>query len=159
MSAGVPADIPIVGAMSETIDRYAVQVDWPTVVPLGDTLAVSTAGAFDDRWVDAFEVVLGEHEHRSAGRKWRRIDFDQGAGDDAGVLDLYVRGIEPDAEAPELRRTVDDLVRGANDVARVGTHVYHLARELREAPAEGPRGSVPPPTFDPLADELDADAA
>jgi hypothetical protein len=158
METSIPADIRLAGPMSETIDRYDVQVDWPTVAPLGDTLAVSTAGGFDDRWVEAFEVVLGEHEHQAAARKWRRIDFER-AGDEDNVLDLYVRGIEPDAQAPELRRTVDDLVRAANDVARVGTHVYHLARELRQVEPEGPRGSVPPPTFDPLADELDADAA
>jgi hypothetical protein len=38
--------------------------------------------------------------------------------------------------------------------------VYELARELRQPQPAAPRSSsVPPPTFDPLEDELGADAA
>jgi hypothetical protein len=37
--------------------------------------------------------------------------------------------------------------------------VYELARELRQSKQAAPQGSVPPPTFDPLEDELDANAA
>ena len=145
--------------MTDGNDRYDVQVDWPTVVPLGDMLAVNTEDGFDDRWVEAFEVVLGEHECRATGRKWSGIDFECTSGDEDGALVLYVRGIEPGAQSSELRRTVDYLVQAANEVAQVGTHVYHLARELRQVEPAGPRPSVPPPSFDPLADELDADAA
>lgn len=146
--------------MSDGNYRYDVQVDWPTVVPLGDTLAVNAEdGFFDDRWVEAFEVVLGEHERRATGWKWSGIDFECASGDEDGTLVLYVRGIEPGAQSSELRRVVDDLVQAANEVAPVGTHVYHMARELRQVEPAGPRPSVPPPALDPLADELDADAA
>jgi hypothetical protein len=37
--------------------------------------------------------------------------------------------------------------------------VYELARELRQPTQAAPQGSVPPPTFDPLEEELDANAA
>jgi hypothetical protein len=138
--------------------RYDVQVDWPSVVPLGDTLSVSADGGFDDRWIDAFKVVLSEHARKAGGQRWRRIDYQQ-AGDEDSKLTLFVRQIQPDAGAFEIRRTVDGLVDAANTVAQVGTHVYELARELRQTDPEGERESVPPPTFDPLADELDATAA
>jgi len=144
--------------MSDGNDKYDVRVDWPTVVPMGDTLAVSTEDRFDDRWVEAFEVVLHEHEREAIDRKWSRIDFECGSGEDTSFV-LFVKHIEPEAQSFELRRTIDDLVQAANTVAQVGTHVYELARELREPESPGERPSIPPPTFDPLADELGADAA
>ena len=137
---------------------YSARVDWQTVVPMGDTLAVSTDGDLDDAWVNAFQVVLEEHERREADRSWSGIDFKY-AGAEDGEFVLFVRQIEPDAQSIELRTTVEELVSAANGVARVGTHVYELARELREPESAAPRGSVPPPPFDPLNDELDADAA
>jgi hypothetical protein len=138
-------------------DSGDVRVDWQTAVAIGDTLAVGTDEGFDDRWAEAFQVVLDEHERQADARSWGEIDFDHGAGE--GTLRLLVREIEPGTGASELREAVEDVVEAANRAARVGTHVYELARELRRPPPEGPRGSVPPPSLDPLADELDADAA
>jgi hypothetical protein len=139
-------------------DRYDVQVDWHTVVPLGDTLAIRTHDGFDDRWVEALEVVLDEHE-RVAHSRWGAIDFDYSSGENDVKFALFVRQIEPGVQSFELRRTIDDLVRAANTVAQVGTHVYELARELRQPEPAGPRPSTPPPPFDPLSDELPADVA
>ena len=144
--------------MSDSNHRYDVQAHWPTVVPLGDTLVISTNGGVDERWVEALEVVLDEHERRASDRKWSRIDFED-PSDEQAKLVLYVRKIKPEARSFELRRTIDELVKAANTVAQVGTHVYELARELRELESATPRQSTPPPSFDPLADELDADAA
>ena len=138
--------------MSDSNDKYAVRVDWTTVVPLGDTLAVNTDEGFDDRWVEAFEVVLDEHERQANDRKWSGIDFDC-ASDEEGRFVLFMREIDPEARSVELRRTMDDLMKAANTVAQVGTHVYELARELREPEPATPQVSTPPP-FDPLADEL-----
>jgi hypothetical protein len=145
--------------VSEKNHNYDVQVDWPTVAPLGDTLAVSTGSGVDDQWVDAFEVVLREDEARQADRTWRRIEFEQGSGDYVGTVDVLVREIEPGTESAAVRRTVEELVRSANTVARVGTHVYELARELRQTEPPAPRVSTPPPSRDPLDDELRLDAA
>ena len=50
--------------MNATKAKYDVQVDWTTVIPVGDTLTVRTVGRVDDRWAKAFEVVLHEHQHR-----------------------------------------------------------------------------------------------
>jgi hypothetical protein len=144
--------------VSEGNGRYDVQVDWSTVTPLGDTLSIRAQDGFDDRWVEAFEVVLDEHERQVVDRKWTGIDFEYASGEPDRRFVLLVRGIEPDARSFEVRRTVDDVVEAANTVARVGTHVYELARELRRPEPGAERGSVPPP-LDPLADELDADAA
>ena len=144
--------------MSDSNHQYDVQAHWPTVVPLGDTLAISTDGDPDARWVEAFEVVLDEHERRASERRWSRIDFED-PSDEQDKLVLYVRKINPEARSLELRRTIDELVKAANTVAQVGTHVYELARELREPESVTSRPSTPPPSFDPLADELDADAA
>ena len=152
--------------MSDSNDTYDVHADWTTVVPLGDMLAIRAAGGFDDRWVEAFEVVLDEHERQAIDQSWSGIDFEYTSDEQDVKFALLVREIEPGARSLELRRTVDGLVQAANAVARVGTHVYELARELRQpepaAPAVDPvpprDGSVPPP-FDPLEDELDADAA
>lgn len=138
-------------------DSCDVRVDWQTAVAIGDTLAVGTDEGIDDRWVEAFRVVLDEHERRHGARGWGEIDFDHIPGE--GELRLLVREIEPGTGASELREAVEDVVEAANRAARVGTHVYDLARELRRPEPEGPRGSVPPPSLDPLADELDADAA
>jgi hypothetical protein len=138
--------------VSDSNDKYDVRVDWTTVVPLGDTLAVSTDEGFDDRWVEAFEVVLDEHERQANDRKWSGIDFDYASEEEARFV-LFMREIEPEARSVELRRTMDDLVKAANTVALVGTHVYELARELREPEPATPQVSTPPP-FDPLADEL-----
>jgi hypothetical protein len=139
--------------------KYNVQVAWPTVVPLGDTLAVNAAGTVDQRWAQAFEVVLDEYGHQTNQRKWGSIDFEFASdGTDAGFV-FFVRQIQPETRSFEVRNTVEDLVKAANTVAHVGTHVYELARELREAETAAPRGSVPPPAFDPLEDELDATAA
>jgi hypothetical protein len=144
--------------VSDRNQQYDVQAQWPTVVPLGDTLAISTDGGVDARWVEAFEVVLDEHERGPSDRKWGRIDFED-PSDGQDELVLYVRRISPEARSFELRRTIDELLKAANTVAQVGTHVYELARELRELESATPRPSTPPPPFDPLADELDADAA
>jgi hypothetical protein len=144
--------------VSDSNHQYDVQAHWPTVVPLGDTLAISTDGGFDARWVEAFEVVLDEHERRASDRKWSRIDFED-SSDEQNKLVLYVRKINPETRSFELRRTIDELVKAANAVAQVGTHVYELARELREPESATSRPSTPPPPFDSLADELDADAA
>jgi len=144
--------------VSESNDKHDVRVDWATVVPQGDTLSISMDGGVDARWVEAFEVVLDEHERQAFDRAWSTIDFRHPSDEEVGFV-LFVRGIEPEARSFELRRTVDDLVEAANTVAQVGTHVYELARELREPESPGSRESIPPPTYDPLADELSADAA
>lgn len=138
-------------------DTCDVRVDWQTSVAIGDTLAVGTGDVLDDRWFDALRVVLDEDERRAGPRSWGEIDFDYGA--DEGTLRLLVREIAPEAGAAELRRAVEDVVEAANRAARVGTHVYELAQELRRPQPEAPRESIPPPPLDPLADELDADAA
>jgi hypothetical protein len=104
--------------------------------------------------------VLDEHERQPTDRKWSGIDFQYASEEADAEFVLLVREIEPGTQSFELRRAVDDLVEAANTVARVGTHVYELARELRQASPAAPRSSsVPPPTFDPLEDELGADAA
>jgi hypothetical protein len=143
--------------VSNANDSCDVRVDWQTAVAIGDTLAVGTDEGFDDRWVEAFRVVLDEHERQDGAPSWGEIDFDYVAAD--GALRLLVREIEPETGASELREAVEGVVEAANRAARVGTHVYDLACELRRPHAEAPRGSVPPPPLDPLADELDADAA
>jgi hypothetical protein len=140
-------------------DKHGVKVDWTTVVPLGDTLSINADGAFDDRWVEAFEVVLDEHERQATDAKWGGIDFEYDPDDKAPKFVLLVKKIQPEVKAHELRRTVDDLVKAANTVAQVGTHVYELARELRQPEAAAPQGSTPPPSFDPLDEALQADAA
>jgi hypothetical protein len=145
--------------MSDSNDKYDVQVDWPTVVPLGDTLAIRTDDSFDDRWVEAFEVVLDEHERQATDREWNGIDFEYASDEKEVKFVLFVRDIEPGARSFELRGAIDDLVKAANTAAQVGTHVYELARELRQPQSETPRPSMPPPSFDPLEDELSADAA
>jgi hypothetical protein len=145
--------------VSENNRTYDVQVDWPTVVPLGDTLAVSTGNGFDDQWAQAFDVVLREQESRPGDRGWRRIDFEHGSDAYGATFDIFVRAVDPGTESAEVRRAVEELVRSANTVARVGTHVYELARELRQTEPEGPRVSTPPPARDPLDDELRLDAA
>jgi len=144
--------------VSDRNQQYDVQAQWPTVAPLGDTLAIATDGGVDARWVEAFEVVLDEHERRPSDRKWGRIEFED-PSDEQAELVLYVRRIRPEARSFELRRTIDELLNAANTVAQVGTHVYELARELRELESATSGPSTPPPPFDPLADELDADAA
>ena len=144
--------------MSEKAKKYEVKLDWATIVPLGDTLAINASDGFDDRWVEAFEVVLDEHERRSTARRWGPIDFEYASGDDAKFV-LLVKRIRPQARAFELKATMDELVQTANTVAKVGTHVYELACELRRPPSGVVRESTPPPAFDPLANELDADAA
>jgi hypothetical protein len=141
------------------IDNYDVRVNWAEVVPSGDTLAIRTTDGFDDRWVEAFEVVLDEHERQATDRRWSGIDFEYASDEDDARFVVLMREVEPGTNAFELRRAVDDLVGAANTVARVGTHVYELARELRQPQPVEPRSSVPPPGFDPLADELGADAA
>jgi hypothetical protein len=148
------------GKVNDGSDSYDVQVDWPTVLPLGDTLCVHVDGGVDDQWAEAFAVVLDEYTRQTTDQKWRRIDFEYASDENEPRFVVFVRHIQPEAGSFEVRRTLDDLADGANTVAQVGTHVYELARELREAsePAT-PRGSVPPPTFDPLEDELDANAA
>jgi hypothetical protein len=144
--------------VSDSNHNYDVRVDWPTAVPHGDTLAISTDGGFDDRWVEAFEVVRDEHE-RQATDRWSGIDFRYASDEKEAKLLLFVREIEPGTESSDLRRTVDDLVTATNTVAQVGTHVYELARELRQPPPAAPPGSIPPPSRDPLDDELGLDAA
>ena len=160
--------------MSEGKRQYGVQVDWTTVVPLGDTLAIGTSAGVDEQWVKAFEVVLDEHERQETDRGWRDIEFEYASDENAPQLGMYVREIQPTVQADELRQTVDGLVMAANSVAQVGTHVYELARELRQPkaspaakragskPETAPgtrRPSTPPPPFDPVGDELRADAA
>jgi hypothetical protein len=144
--------------LSDSNDHYDVRVDWTTVVPLGDTLAVSTGSGPDDRWARAFEVVLDDHASQASERPWGRIDFEDASDENGGRFVLYVRRIEPGAQAFELRWTINELVKSANMVAQVGTHVYELARELRESESEARQSSVPPP-IDPLDDELDQAAA
>ena len=144
--------------MSENNHKYDVRVDWTTAAALGDTLAIGTDDGLDDQWVEAFTVVLEEHERRTAERKWSGIDFEHASDEEETDFVLYVRNVEPEARSFELRRIIDDLVKATNTVAQVGTHVYDLARELREPQTATPRASVPPPAFDPLADELRADA-
>jgi hypothetical protein len=138
--------------------NYQVQVDWASVIPLGDTLSARTDGRVDDRWAKAFEVVLHEHQHRFVPREWGRIDFEYVTAEKQAHVVLYVRAIQPGARSNDLRRTLDNLVKVACTVAQVGPHVYELARELREPPAAaaaGARGeSTPPPPA-----ELRADAA
>jgi hypothetical protein len=143
--------------VTATKPNYQVQVDWPSVVPLGDTLSVKTDGRIDDRWAKAFEVVLHEHQHRFVPREWGRIEFEYVTSTKPPHLMLYVRAIQPGARSNDLRRTLDHLVKITSTVAEVGPHVYELARELREPPAAAasPRGeSTPPPPA-----ELRADAA
>jgi hypothetical protein len=144
--------------VSDGNGRYDVQVDWSTVTPLGDTLAVKAQDGFDDQWVQAFEVVLDEHERPAPGRRWTGIDFEYVGDEPNRRLVVLVRGIAPEARAVDVRRAVDNVVEATNTVARVGTHVYEIARELRQPEPGSGRGSVPPP-LDPLVDELDADAA
>jgi hypothetical protein len=144
--------------LSDSKDHYDAQVDWTSVAPIGDTLAVSTGSGLDDRWARAFEVVLDDHETQATERPWGRIDLEDASDENSGRFVLLVRQIEPEAKAFELRWTINELVKSANTVARVGTHVYELARELREPEPETRHGSVPPP-IDPLDDELDQDAA
>jgi hypothetical protein len=141
--------------MSERNDSYDVKVDWPTVVPLGDTLAIRAGDGFDDRWAKAFDVVLDDHQHRTSHPEWGKIDFDYASNQEETRFVLYVRSIRQEAKATELRRTLDDLVKTANTVAHVGPHVYELARELREPPATGPRQSSPPPA-EPVAEDSEA---
>ncbi len=131
--------------MTPTKAKYDVQVDWSTVVPVGDTLSVQTAGRVDDRWAKAFEVVLHEHQHRTAPREWGRIDFEYASGERQPHMALYVRAIKAEARSVDLRRTLDGVVSISNSVAQVGPHVYELARELREPPAAPSTESTPPP--------------
>jgi hypothetical protein len=128
------------------IRKYEAHIDWATVIPVGDTLSVLTAGRVDDRWAKAFEVVLHEHQHRTAPREWGRIDFEYASGEREPHLVLYVRAIKPEARSVDLRRTLDGVVSVANSVAQVGPHVYELARELREPlVADTSKESTPPP--------------
>ncbi len=132
--------------MTATKHTKEVQVDWQTVVPLGDTLSVRTDAAVDTSWAKAFEVVLHEHQHRTPNREWGRIDFEYGSGEKQAPLVLYVRAIKPGARSLDVRRTLDGIVKVSNTVAQVGPHVYELAHELREPPpAPGARQSTPPP--------------
>jgi hypothetical protein len=131
--------------MTPTKAKYDVQVDWSTVVPVGDTLTVQTSGRIDDRWAKAFEVVLHEHQHRTAPREWGRIDFEYATGERNPHMAFYVRAIKPEARSVDLRRTIDGVVSISNSVAQVGPHVYELARELREPAAAPSNASTPPP--------------
>jgi hypothetical protein len=139
-------------------------MDWATVVPLGDTLAVNAVNAvngvngLDERWVEALEVVLDEHQRQVSGQLWGRFDFEYEPGEKGADFVLYMKEIKPGVQSVEVRTTVNDVVKAANSVARVGTHVYELARELRGQQDES-RESTPPPGLDPLLDELRADAA
>jgi hypothetical protein len=144
--------------MSANGNTYDVRVDWPTVVPLGDTLVVSTDGGFDDKWADAFNVVLEEHARRGGTKSWARIDVGRFSADEDTRLGLFLRRVEAGTQAAELRQTVNELVSSANTVAEVGTHVYDLARELRQAEPATPRESTPPPARDPLDEELGIEA-
>jgi hypothetical protein len=133
--------------MSPNTKNYQVEVEWQTVVPLGDTLAVRTSAGFDERWAKAFAVVRDEHQLRSNGADWGAIDFEFSPGAHA-VFVLYVRGIKPSAQSLDLRLTVNDLVKATNKVAQIGTHVYDLAHELRGTQSDqrgGRRPSTPPP--------------
>jgi hypothetical protein len=145
--------------VSKGNDRYEVRVDWATVVPLGDTLSIRLVDGVDERWVEALEVVLDEHQRQASDPKWGGFDFEYDSGANGANFALFVKEIRPGAGAVEVRRTVTELVKSANSVALVGTHVYELARELRGEPEEGSRESTPPPSLDPLLDELRADAA
>ena len=152
-------DSPIFTVVTQSeSNNYDVRLDWATVIPQGDTLAVDATDGFDDQWVEAFEVVLDEHERQGTDPDWGAIDFEYGSEEEPKFV-LLVKRIRPEARSAELRRTVNDLVQAANSVAKVGTHVYELARELRQPHTAGVRESTPPPSFDPLAAELDADAA
>src|SRR5262249_45728345 len=104
------------------------------------------------------EVVLDEHERQATDRNWGAIDFEYDSTEDPRFV-VLVKRIRPPAQAAELRQTVDELARAANAVARVGSHVYELARQLREPYPTGARESAPPPAFDPLDSELDATVA
>jgi hypothetical protein len=139
--------------------KYHVRVDWSTALPLGDTLAIDARHGFDERWVSAFGIVLGEHERRAAAREWGKIDFEHVSDEKSSRFVLYVRKVKPSARSGDLRQTLDDLVKAANTVAQVGTHVYELARELREPDPATPRSSTPPPSVEQPADELSADPA
>jgi hypothetical protein len=139
-------------------NRYAVRVDWGTVVPRGDTLEVNAVNGIDERWVEALEVVLDEHQRQFSGQQWGKFDFEYEPGETGTDFVLYIKEIEPGVQSVQIRQTVNDLVKSANSVAQVGTHVYDLARELRGQP-DGSRESTPPPELDPLLDELRADAA
>jgi hypothetical protein len=150
--------------VSDAGKSYGIQVEWETVVPLGDALGVRTNDGVDDRWVKAFEVVLDERRRRTAGGDWGAIEFEYASGARQGNFVLYVREIKPEAKSSELRRTLDDLAKAANTVAQVGTHVYDLARELRGDEATTPqpagsRSSTPPPARERPAEDLRADAA
>jgi hypothetical protein len=153
--------------MSADTKRYHVEVDWSSVVPLGDSLGMRTGGGFDERWVKAFQVVRDEHQLRTNGADWGAIDDEHRAGPQPDFI-LYVRQINPEAQSFELRRTVNDLVKAANMVAQIGTHVYDLASELRGTQANQPdqadqasggHSSAPPPAREPAVDEQHADAA
>jgi hypothetical protein len=144
--------------VSDSNDRYDVRADWTTVAPLGDTLGVKTSPGFDDRWAKSFEVVLDEHERRTSRSEWGGIDFDHVSDGEDPHFVIYVRKILPGATAFELRRTLDELVRTANQVAQTGPHVYELARELREQGATS-KQSAPPPPVQPLAEKLWAGGA
>ena len=139
-------------------ERYEVRADWATVAPLGDTLAVNAVDGVDDRWVEALEVVLDENQRQVVNQQWGGFDFEYEPGEKGSSFVLYVKEIRPGAQSVELRQTVNELVKADNSVARVGTHVYELASELRGQPDES-RESTPPPGLDPLLDELRADAA
>jgi hypothetical protein len=123
--------------------NYEVQMDWPSVTPVGDSLAVKTGDGFDARWVRAFDVVLEEQQRRAPNPKWGGIDFH--FDENESRFAVYVRKIDSGAKAADVRRILDDLVDTANQVARVGPHVYELARELREPISTVPGGSAPPP--------------
>jgi hypothetical protein len=142
--------------MNEPKNRYHVEPDWFTVVPLGDALAIRAAGNCDERWVKAFEVVRDENQRDGQSREWGSIDFEYGSGANGAGFVLYVRQIKPGAQSLEVRRTVNDLMKAANAVAQIGTHVYELARELRgDQPATG-RPSTPPPARERQAEERNA---
>jgi hypothetical protein len=130
--------------VSDSKNRYDVHVNWPTVVPVGDTLAVRTGEGFDERWVKAFEVVLDEHRRRGPYPEWGGIDYDHATSGSDPTFALYVRKVDPAARAMEVRRTLDHLVHTANQVAQVGPHVYELARELR-GPDTADASAPPPP--------------
>jgi hypothetical protein len=139
-------------------NRYEVRVDWATVVPRGDTLEVNAVNGVDESWVEALEVVLDEHQRQVSGQQWGKFDFEYEPGEKAAEFVLYIKEIKPGVQSVQVRQTVNDLVKSANSVAQVGTHVYDLARELRGQPDDS-RESTPPPGLDPLLDELRADAA
>jgi hypothetical protein len=138
--------------------RYEVRVDWATVVPRGDTLEVHAVNGVDERWVEALEVVLDEHQRQVSGEQWGKFDFEIEPPEEGTSFVLYINEIKPGVQSIQVRQTVNEIVKSANAVAQVGTHVYDLARELR-GQTEGSRESTPPPGLDPLLDELRADAA